>query len=141
MLNTRSHRQLSFGRLLATLLGIAVALLAPNAFAGGRAALVGVVNLNTATAEELQLLPGVGPSKAQLILEHRKARPFRTVEELVRVRGIGRKTLQKLKPHLTVNGETTVERAAAAPGRRAEGGETACVCPPAAPGPASPSSR
>lgn len=69
----------------------------------------GVVNLNEATAAELDLLPGVGPSAAQRIVEQRKRRPFKRVEELVRVKGFGRKTFLKLKPLLTVTGPTTLK--------------------------------
>ncbi|MEP6655075.1 MAG: helix-hairpin-helix domain-containing protein, partial [Myxococcales bacterium] len=47
----------------------------------------GVVNLNTAPVEVLGLLPGIGPSKARGIMTYRTRRPFRTVDELVRVKG------------------------------------------------------
>src|SRR5687768_10065801 len=80
---------------------------------GARKQLQGVVNLNTATAAELQLLPGVGPAKAEQILAYRKQRPFRTIEELARIKGIGRKTVNKLRPHLTVSGPTTATVGAA----------------------------
>lgn len=73
----------------------------------GKRALEGVVNINTAGAEELQLLPGIGPAKARSILEYRRARPFRTVEELVRIKGIGRKMVKRLRLHVTVSGPTT----------------------------------
>jgi competence protein ComEA len=78
----------------------------------------GVVNVNTATATQLALLPGVGPSRAQAIITARERRPFRTVNELMRVRGIGRATLQQLRPLVTVSGETTLRRAV--PARRSE---------------------
>jgi competence protein ComEA len=68
----------------------------------------GVVNINTATAEQLMLLPGIGPSRAQAILDMRAQRPFRTVQELIRVRGIGPATLRQLLPFVTVTGETTL---------------------------------
>jgi competence protein ComEA len=76
-----------------------------------------VVNLNTATAQELQLLPGIGPAKVESILRYREARPFRTVDELVRIKGIGRKMLLRIRPHLTVVGPTTARPAAAGPER------------------------
>lgn len=69
----------------------------------------GVVNVNTATEAELVQLPGIGPSKAQAILKLRaRMGSFSRVENLLRVRGIGRKTLQKLRPMLTLKGETTL---------------------------------
>ncbi|MCP3168467.1 ComEA family DNA-binding protein [Myxococcus qinghaiensis] len=77
----------------------------------------GVVNLNEATAAELDLLPGVGDSAAQRIIQHRGKRPFQRVEELVRVKGFGRKKFLKLKAHLTLSGPTTlkVEQVASPP--------------------------
>ena len=67
----------------------------------------GAVNLNTAPPEVLGLLPGIGPSKAQAILAYRKRHPFRTVDELVRIKGIGRKMVRALRPHLAIGGPTT----------------------------------
>jgi competence protein ComEA len=70
-------------------------------------AVAGVVNLNTAPASTLALLPGVGPAKADAIVRYRQRRPFRTVDELVRIRGIGRKQVRALRAHLAVAGPTT----------------------------------
>ncbi len=70
----------------------------------------GVVNVNTATVEQLQLLPRVGPALAGRIVEFREANgPFESIDELVAVRGIGEKSLEKLRPHVTVKGPTTLE--------------------------------
>ncbi len=63
---------------------------------------VPTVNLNKATEAELVKLPGIGPSRAQAIIAQRKRRPFRRPEEILRVRGIGRKTFQRLRPYLRV---------------------------------------
>jgi competence protein ComEA len=61
------------------------------------------VNLNTATKDELIALPGIGPSKAQAILDYRSQHgPFKSVEELKDVKGIGAKRFEQLKPDLTV---------------------------------------
>jgi len=76
-----------------------------------RQASEGVVNVNTATASQLALLPGVGATRAEAIIHARERRPFRAVNELVRVRGIGRATLQRLRPYVTISGETTLRRA------------------------------
>jgi competence protein ComEA len=75
----------------------------------------GAVNLNTAPPEVLALLPGVGPSKAQAILAYRKRHPFRTVDELVRIKGIGRKMVRAWRAHLAVGGPTTAVASAVAP--------------------------
>jgi competence protein ComEA len=64
-------------------------------------ALAGPVDVNRATAEQLQTLPGIGPTLAQRILDERAKRPFRSAEELRRVSGIGPKTLEKLRPYVT----------------------------------------
>ena len=77
-----------------------------TAWAAGKD-LVGVINLNTAGPELLGLLPGVGPSKAKGIVAYRSRRPFRTVDELVRVKGIGRRMVRTLRPHLAIAGPTT----------------------------------
>jgi competence ComEA-like helix-hairpin-helix protein len=75
------------------------------------------VNLNTATPELLALLPGIGPAKVQSILAYRKRRAFRTVDELVRVKGVSRKMVRALRPHLAVGGPSTATpaRSAVAP--------------------------
>lgn len=69
----------------------------------------GVINVNKASAEQLQLLPRVGPSLAGRILEFRqKNGDFHSVDELQAVRGIGEKSLETLRPYLSVKGETTL---------------------------------
>ena len=61
------------------------------------------VNINRANSAQLQTLNGIGPTKAQEILRYRKAHGgFKTVDELVNVKGIGPKTLIRLKPHVSV---------------------------------------
>jgi competence protein ComEA len=68
----------------------------------------GVVNLNTATEEQLCLLPRIGPSKARAIIKFRGKQKFKTPSDLVNVKGIGRKTYRRMRPYLTVQGETTL---------------------------------
>ena len=75
-----------------------------------KAQLEGVVNLNTASPDELRLIPGVGPSRVRNILAYRRNHPFRTVEELARIKGIGRKTVRHWKQHLAVSGPSTAQK-------------------------------
>ncbi|MEP7182747.1 MAG: helix-hairpin-helix domain-containing protein [Betaproteobacteria bacterium] len=90
------------------------------------------INVNTATKDELVALPGVGPAKAQAILDHRKAHgPFKSVDELKDVKGIGAKRFEKIKGELTIagpnSGVRTVAKADPAPARptRADTGAAA----------------
>jgi competence protein ComEA len=92
----------------------------------------GVVNINTAEVGVLALLPGIGPSKAAQIAAYRKRRPFRTVDELVRIRGIGRRMVRRLRVHLAVAGPTTATGVIA---------PAAVVTPPAPPTPRPPPPR
>jgi len=63
----------------------------------------GVVNVNSANSAQLQTLNGIGPSKAQEILKYRKAHGgFKTVDELINVKGIGPKTLQNMKTQVSI---------------------------------------
>lgn len=61
------------------------------------------VNINTASAADLETLSGIGPAKAQAIVEHReKNGAFKNVDDLKLVRGIGDKLLEQLRPQVTV---------------------------------------
>jgi len=63
----------------------------------------GKININTASADELDLLPGVGPVYAQRIIDYRKKNgPFKTISGIQNVSGIGPKTFEKLKELVTV---------------------------------------
>jgi len=77
------------------------ALVAALAFTGIAHAADGV-NLNTATQEELTALPGIGPSKAKAIIDYRTAHPFKSVEEVKNVRGIGDHMFESLKGKISV---------------------------------------
>ncbi len=114
-------------------------------FALGPAIALAAININTATKDELVSLPGIGPAKAQAILDYRKAHgPFKTVEELKDVRGIGAKRFEKLKPDLAVSGPTSTKPAAkpdakpASPSRSAHGELTAAAAKREGAGPAKP---
>lgn len=71
-----------------------------------------MVNINTASAEELAAaLPGIGPGKAQNIVEWREANgPFQTVEQLLEVSGIGPKTLEAIRPHVLLADSVSTTR-------------------------------
>ena len=93
------------------------------------AAAFAAINVNTATKEELVALPGIGPSKAQAILDYRSAHgPFKSVEEVKDVKGIGAKRFEKIKGELTVVGSppkpTARPAEAAVPQRMAKGAVT-----------------
>lgn len=62
-----------------------------------------IVNVNTATQDELETIPGIGPLLAREIV---RERPYARVEELERVRGIGSYTLNSIRPYVRVSGET-----------------------------------
>jgi competence protein ComEA len=104
-------------RILAAVL-VALALLARPAAAQDsdrsamKSAPAGPVNLNTATAAQLESLPGIGARTAALIVEYRqKNGGFKKIEDLMNVRGVGEKSFLKLKPLITVTPPKT-DRAA-----------------------------
>lgn len=85
----------------------------------------GVVNINTADADQLQLLPKVGPALAGRIIDYRTANgPFKRVEEIVAVKGIGDSSLEKLEPYLTTNGATTLTEKVRLPRSKKTGNAT-----------------
>jgi competence protein ComEA len=96
---------------LALLAALGVALAASPVLAGdGPARLEGVVNVNTATVEELQLLPGIGEARATAVVEARKRRGgFKAVDELLEVKGIGESSLARMRPFVSIKGKTTAQ--------------------------------
>lgn len=64
----------------------------------------GKVDVNTANATELASLPGIGSSKAAAIIAEREKKPFGSVDDLERVRGIGARTVEDLRAKVTVGG-------------------------------------
>lgn len=73
------------------------------------------VNINTATKDELDSVKGIGPSKAQAIIDYRnKNGAFKSLEELSNVKGFGEKSIAKLKGELTVSGASSAAKPAPA---------------------------
>ncbi|HVR97878.1 MAG TPA: helix-hairpin-helix domain-containing protein [Thermoanaerobaculia bacterium] len=96
-------------RLVSRWIAVALLLLALPALAEAAEA-KRVVNINSADVSQLALLPRVGPSVAQRIVEHRKQNgAFKAPEDLMLVRGIGEKTFQLIKPYVAISGETTLK--------------------------------
>lgn len=60
----------------------------------------GKININSASKEDLMMLPGIGDVKAEAIMKARKKLNFKSVDDLVGVPGIGEKTLEAIKPYL-----------------------------------------
>lgn len=106
-----------------------IALVVITVFAGIGAAeasqpAAGVVNINNASSEQLQLLPRVGPALAERIIEFREANgPFRAVDEIVAVKGIGESSFEKLEPFIVTSGATTLTEKVKLP--RSSGGGNA----------------
>ena len=104
--NTRYGRVLTLALLTAFGLVLAGSSLAENV----SPRLVGTVNINTATPEQLELLPGIGESRANAVVAIRKQRGgFKSVNELTEVKGIGEVALERLRPFVSTEGKTTAQ--------------------------------
>ena len=80
-----------------------------------RAVGTGVLNLNTATLDQLDALPGISPKVASAVVAERTARPFGRPEDVMRVRGLSKKRFERLRQHLTVTGPTSFVAASGRP--------------------------
>lgn len=95
---------LAVASILALVLGVATAVASAEEVPDMR----GTVNVNTASLEELTLLPGIGESRAKALIETRKRLGgFKSVDDLLEVKGIGDASLERLRPHVTTQGKTT----------------------------------
>lgn len=79
-----------------------IANMRPRTVGKKEASLKEPIDVNRASLEELQRLPGIGQKMSQRIVDERQKAPFKSVDELKRVSGIGPKTLEKLRPFVTV---------------------------------------
>ena len=73
----------------------------------GKPPVEGVLNVNRASSAELMLLPGIGRGRADAIVARRQVKPFASLEEVARIKGL-RKIVQRLRGHLAVDGPTTL---------------------------------
>ncbi len=90
---------------------VIVSTICAGAFAAGAPAAppAGVVNINTADASQLSLLPRVGLKAAQRVVEYRTQNgPFHKTTDLMQVKGFGEKTFERISPYITVDGKTTL---------------------------------
>lgn len=62
----------------------------------------GKISLNTATLDELLTIPGIGQSKAKLIIEYRNTNGFKKIEDIMNVKGIGNGIFEKIKDYITI---------------------------------------
>jgi len=85
----------------------------------GPSAATGTININSASAEQIALLPRVGLKLAQRVVEYRKTNgSFKKIEDLMEVKGVGEKLFVVLRPHLTVSGSTTLTQKVKSTGTR-----------------------
>ena len=103
----KSLQILTLALILAAFGSVAVADEAPAGAPAPSSA--GVVNINTADAAQLALLPRVGEKAAERIIEYRTEHgPFKKTADLMQVKGIGAKTFELMSPYLSVSGSTTL---------------------------------
>ena len=84
----------------------------------------GVVNLNTASLDQIDALPGVTPKLAAAVVAERTARPFGRPEDVMRVRGMSKRRFERLRPHLVVTGPSSFLPAQGRPKRAGAGTRT-----------------
>jgi comEA protein len=124
-MNTLGFRQSLF-------LVLALALCAaPSAVANKKKPPLHPINLNTATSTELQQVPGIGPSTADKILKMRRSYgPFKSVDDLRAIKGIGPKRMEKMRKYLTVGKPAAPKTRTSTPPRGAGANHPAAHPPP-----------
>jgi|SRR3989338_3661697 len=92
---------------VALLCALFIFVLSAGVMAKAKGHLEGVMNVNEAGVEQLTLLPGVGQKRAEEIIAVRQKTPFKKVDDLKNIKGIGDKSLETLRPFVAVSGPTT----------------------------------
>ncbi len=106
-MNRNSARGRTRALISALALGLALGAASAPAFAAEKVS--GVVNVNTASAEQLSLLPGIGAARArEIVAARQKQGGFKRVEDLLAIKGIGEASLAKLRPYVALQGDTTL---------------------------------
>lgn len=96
-------RRMKIACALVLCLGMAISSVSVLAQKSGAGQASEKISLNSATVEQLQELPGIGPSIAKRIIEHRtKVGRFNRIEEVINIKGVGEKKFQKIKDRLIV---------------------------------------
>ena len=107
MEKTVARKPYRMGAVFAVVVAAALALSAASALAAGA-----LIDINSADLKTLESLPGVGPATGQEII---KGRPYKSVDDLANVKGIGKAKLAKIKPLVTVGAQQATQAAKAAP--------------------------
>jgi len=109
---------------------ISLPLLMPALLAGKKKPPAHPINLNSASAAELQQVPGIGPSTADKILQMRKSYgAFKSVDDLLAIKGIGPKRLEKMRKYLTAEKSPQIRK----PATGTQAAPAAAKSPPAKP--------
>jgi competence protein ComEA len=103
------------GTTMKRIIGLLIALIAYAGIA------LAAVNINSATKEQLETLDGIGPVKAQAIIDYRKKNgPFKSLEDVKKVDGIGDATFEKIRKDISLSGTTKVDAPAKAEPKKEE---------------------